>query len=184
MRLTMRRLRLKAVWLIVFPFFWFAAPVTDVLAIGVCLAVLGLWIRGWSAGTIHKDQEVTISGPYAFTRNPLYFGSFFIGLGVALAGGHWLWPALFLTFYALIYSRTMTGEVEHLSGLFPEDYGEYAANVPFFVPRLTPWRGGEISEGPEAGFRWAQYKRNKEWEASLGVLAAFLLLGAKAIFGF
>lgn len=182
MRLTMRRLRLKAVWLIVLPFFWFAAPTPVLLAVGVCLAVLGLWIRGWSAGTIHKDQEVTTTGPYAFTRNPLYLGSFFIGLGVALAGGHWLWPALFLTFYALIYSRTMMGEVQHLLSLFPGSYGGYAANVPFFVPRLTPWRGEESSDRAEVGFRWAQYKRNKEWEASLGVLAAFLLLGAKVIF--
>ena len=183
MRLTMRRLRLKTVWLIVIPFFWFAAPTPTLLAVGLGLAVFGLWIRGWSAGTIHKDQEVTTTGPYAFTRNPLYLGSFFIGVGVALAGGHWVWPVLFLTFYALIYSRTMTGEVRHLTELFPDVYGEYAANVPFFLPRLTPWRRRGVEGEEQGGFRWAQYRRNKEWEASLGVLAAFLLLGAKAVFG-
>lgn len=183
MRLTMRRLRLKTVWLIVLPFMWFAVPTPRLIGIGVCLAVIGLWIRGWSAGTIHKDQEVTTTGPYAFTRNPLYLGSAFIGFGVSLAGGHWVWPLLFLTFYAVVYSRTMRGEVSHLTELFPDTYGEYAANVPFFFPRLTPWRGGADTDSARGGFRWAQYRRNKEWEASLGVLVAFLFLGAKAVFG-
>ena len=179
----MRQLRLKTVWLIVIPFFWFAAPTPNLLAAGSLLAACGLWIRGWSAGTIHKDQEVATTGPYAFTRNPLYLGSFFIGAGVSLAGGHWVWPALFLTFYALVYSRAMTGEVRHLTELFPEAYGEYAANVPFFVPRRTPWRGSSAGgEAPE-GFCWAQYRRNKEWEASVGVLAIFVALGAKVVFG-
>ncbi|MDE3003052.1 MAG: isoprenylcysteine carboxylmethyltransferase family protein [Gemmatimonadota bacterium] len=179
----MRQLRLKTVWLIVIPFFWFAAPTPNLLAAGSLLAVCGLWIRGWSAGTIHKDQEVATTGPYAFTRNPLYLGSFFIGAGVSLAGGHWVWPALFLTFYALVYSRAMTGEVRHLTELFPEAYGEYAANVPFFVPRRTPWRGSSAGGEAREGFRWAQYRRNKEWEASVGVLATFVALGAKVVFG-
>lgn len=184
MRLTMRRLRLKTVWLIVIPFVWFAAPTPESLAYGALLALVGLWIRGWSAGTIHKDEEVTTTGPYAFTRNPLYLGSFFIGLGVALAGGHWAWPVVFLAFYVVIYTKTMRGEVDHLTRLFPDTYGEYAANVPLFVPRLTPWRGGAppVADGV-GGFRWAQYGRNKEWEASLGVLAAFGILCAKAVVG-
>jgi len=184
MRLTMRRLRLKAVWLIVLPFMWFAAPSPRLIAIGLCLALIGLWLRGWSAGTIHKDQEVTTTGPYAFTRNPLYLGSGFIGLGVSLAGGHWVWPLLFVTFYAVVYSRTMRGEVNHLTELFPDTYGDYAANVPLFIPRVTPWRCAGSADAAQGGFRWAQYRRNNEWEASLGVLAAFLFLGTKAVFGF
>lgn len=184
MRLTMRRLRLKAVWLIVIPFFWFAAPSWPLLALGLGLAVFGLWIRGWSAGTIHKDEEVTTTGPYAFTRNPLYLGSFFIGLGVSLAGGHWVWPALFLAFYAAVYSRTMAGEARHLAELFPGVYGEYAEHVPGFLPRLTPWRRELAASGGDGGFRWAQYRRNREWEASLGVVAAFTVLAAKVLFPF
>jgi protein-S-isoprenylcysteine O-methyltransferase Ste14 len=169
----MRKLRLKAVWLIVLPFFWFATPRPALLLIGGAFAVLGLSIRGWSAGTIHKDQELTTTGPYAFTRNPLYLGSFFLGIGVSIAGGHWIWPVVFLLFYAAVYSRTMAGEARHLGELFPEQYGEYAERVPGFLPRLTP-HGGAMG-----GFRWVQYRRNREWEASLGALAAFALLSAK-----
>jgi protein-S-isoprenylcysteine O-methyltransferase Ste14 len=182
MALTMRKLRLKAVWLLVLPFFWFAAPTPGLLAVGAALTVLGLWIRGWSAGTIHKDETLTTSGPYAFTRNPLYVGSFFIGVGVSLAGGHWIWPLLFLLFYLTIYTRTMAGEARHLGTLFPEEYAEYAANVPGFLPRLTPYHLGasDPSRVHPSGFRWSQYRRNREWEASLGALAAFALLAAKA----
>ena len=173
----MRQLRLRAVWLIVLPFFWFSTPTAAWLAVGCALAVLGLVIRGWSAGTIHKDQELTVSGPYAFTRNPLYLGSFFIGLGVSIAGGSWIWPTVFLGFFATVYTRTMAGEAQHLGELFPERYAEYAAGVPAFLPRLTPYRP---QDGQTAGFRWAQYARNREWEAALGALAAFGLLAAKA----
>ncbi|MDX1646633.1 MAG: isoprenylcysteine carboxylmethyltransferase family protein [Longimicrobiales bacterium] len=175
MALTMRQLRLRTVWLIVIPFFVFARPTATTLAAGGGLALLGLWIRGWSAGTIHKDRELTTSGPYAFTRNPLYLGSFFIGLGVAVAGGHWIWPLVFLLFYATVYTRTMAGEARHLAELFPERYPEYAARVPGFLPRLTPYRGGSDA----GGFRWEQYRRNREWEAALGALAAFLVLAVK-----
>ncbi|NNL30386.1 MAG: hypothetical protein HKO77_05155, partial [Gemmatimonadetes bacterium] len=57
MALTMRQLRLRAVWLIVIPFLWFSSPSVNALAVGMAFAALGLFIRGWSAGTIHKDQE-------------------------------------------------------------------------------------------------------------------------------
>jgi protein-S-isoprenylcysteine O-methyltransferase Ste14 len=173
----MRQLRLRAVWLIVIPFFWLASPSRVTLALGAALTVVGLVIRGWSAGTIHKDEELTVSGPYAFTRNPLYLGSLFIGFGVAITGGHWIWPGAFLLFYVTVYTRTMSGEARHLRELFPDRYGEYSAAVPAFLPRLTPYRAGGVGT---AGFRWAQYRRNKEWEAALGVAAAFAVLAAKA----
>lgn len=177
MALTMRQLRLRAVWLIVVPFLWLSAPTPPALAVGAALAVVGLFLRGWSAGTIHKDAELTVSGPYAFTRNPLYLGSFLIGLGVSIAGGHWIWPLVFLLFFATVYTRTMRGEARHLGELFPRRYAAYSDAVPAFLPRITPYRPGD---GESGGFRWAQYRRNREWEASLGALAAFGLLAAKA----
>jgi len=194
----MRKLRLKWVRLIVVPFFIFAVPRVEVIVIGVLVAALGLLIRGWSAGAIHKDKELTTSGPYAFTRNPLYLGSFFIGVGLSIAGGHWAWTAVFVAFYLGVYTRTMAGETRHLTELFPEEFAAYAAAVPAFLPRLTPYRaavsganesgastadGGSLAGAAKpGGFRWAQYRRHREWEASLGALAAFAVLIAKALF--
>jgi len=176
---SLRKLRLKAVWLLVLPFFYFARPSIASVGLGGVFAALGLVIRGWSAGTIHKDEELTVTGPYAFTRNPLYLGSLFVGLGVTLAGGRWLWPALFLAFYLGVYSRTMAFEAHLLTGVFGERYREYAANVPGFVPRMTPYRPARVER--DEGFRWSQYRRNREWEALLGALGAFGLLLAKAL---
>lgn len=172
----MRRLRLRAVWLLVLPFLWFARPTPGVLGVGVLLGFLGILTRGWAAGTIHKEKELTTTGPYAFTRNPLYVGSFLLGLGVTLAGGHWVWPAIFLTFYVGVYGRTMAGERDLLTELFGDRYRAYAANVPAVWPRLTPWRE---TDAPGGGFTWAQYKRNREWEAALGGLLGFGFLVGK-----
>jgi hypothetical protein len=186
----MRKLRLKWVRLIVIPFFIFAVPRPDVLVIGAAVAILGLWIRGWSAGAIHKDEELTTSGPYAFTRNPLYLGSFFIGVGLSIAGGHWAWTAVFVAFYLAVYTRTMAGETRHLTELFPQEFAAYAEAVPAFLPRITPYRAvragadgsAQSGDSQTGGFRWAQYRRNREWEASLGALAAFAILLAKSFF--
>jgi protein-S-isoprenylcysteine O-methyltransferase Ste14 len=180
MAVTMRRMRLKWVRLIVIPFFFLATPTVELLLVGAALTALGLFIRGWSAGTIHKDEELTTSGPYAFTRNPLYLGSFFIGVGVSVAGGHFVWPLVFLAFYAAVYTRTMAGEASHLTELFPAEYGVYASAVPGFVPRLTPYRPPGDVAAQTAGFGWPQYRRNREWEASLGALAAYAILTARA----
>ena len=84
MGLSMRKVRLRLVWLLVIPFFVFSTPSPNPLLIGVVLAAVGLFIRGWSAGTIHKDEELTTTGPYAFTRNPLYLGTLVLGLGLQL----------------------------------------------------------------------------------------------------
>ncbi|MGD8321000.1 MAG: methyltransferase [Gemmatimonadota bacterium] len=172
----MRRLRLRAVWLLVVPFLWLSRPTPRLLALGVVLGLAGLLVRGWAAGTIHKEKELTTTGPYAFTRNPLYVGSFLLGLGITVAGGHWIWPAIFLVFYLGVYGRTMVGESQLLTDLFQDRYRHYATHVPTFLPRLTPYRapGGE-----GGGFTFAQYRRNREWEAALGALAGFGFLAAK-----
>ena len=165
------------VWLLVLPFLWFAQPTTGGLAVGAVLAAVGLLIRGWAAGTIRKDKDLTTSGPYAYTRNPLYVGSFLVGLGVTLAGGHWIWPALFFAFYLGVYGRTMSGETELLTELFGDHFVHYAENVPVLLPRLTRYRADKLDA--EGGFRVSRYKRNNEWEALLGAGATLAFLATK-----
>ena len=164
--MNLNSLRLKAVWLLVLPFLVLARPTWTLVSMGALIAAMGLLMRGWAAGTIHKESQLTTSGPYAFTRNPLYLGSFLIGVGVTVAGGHWIWPALFVVFFAGVYSRTMAVEAGRLTELYGERYRAYARAVPAFLPRLTPYRPEEGRQ--TAGFRLAQYVRNREWEALLG----------------
>ena len=168
-------LRTKSAWLIVVPFFLLAGPSRTSLGLGAVLSAVGLALRAWSAGTIHKGEVLTVSGPYAYVRNPLYVGSFLIGAGLAIAGGSALWLVLFLLFFVTLYGPTVASEAARLTEQFGHRYVEYAAKVPAFIPRLEPYKAGGVAEP----FRWSQYERNREWEALLGTAAAFALLWLK-----
>jgi len=128
--LKLHHIRLKGAWLLVLPFLVLSRPTWLALGIGGVVSAVGLLLRGWAAGTIRKDEELTTSGPYAHTRNPLYLGSFFIGIGVTVAGGHWIWPLMFLLFFAVVYGRTMSGEAGWLADSFGQQFREYAVSVP------------------------------------------------------
>lgn len=176
----MRWLRLRAVWVLIVPFLWLARPTPALLAAGLALAVPGLLLRAWAAGFIHKDRELTTGGPYAHTRNPLYLGSLFLGLGVTVAGGRWPFVILFLLFYGVVYGRTMRGEARLLEDLFGDAYRHYARHVPLLLPRPTPYRAPGAREGAGA-FTLRRFRSNREYEAVLGTVAGFAFLAAKLL---
>ncbi|MEZ4425108.1 MAG: isoprenylcysteine carboxylmethyltransferase family protein [Gemmatimonadota bacterium] len=179
MRLSLRKIRLRLVWLLILPFLWFAAPTPALLATGAAVALVGLAIRAWAAGYIHKEMELATDGPYAHVRNPLYVGSLLVGLGVTVAGGQWVFVVAFLLFYVTVYGRTARGEAELLSAKFGEHYRAYAARVPLFWPRLTP--AAVPGPQPRPRFTVRRYWKNREYEAALGLLAGFLFLAAKLL---
>lgn len=159
-----------------------AAPSAKTLAVGGIVAVCGLAIRAWASGHIRKNDRLAVSGPYAFTRNPLYFGSFILGAGftIAAAGRWWLFPLLGGLFAALflgIYLPVMRVEAQTLAELFGEDYARYARAVPLFVPRLTPYSDGRASR---VKFDAALYLRYREYRAALGLVLAWVLLALKS----
>ena len=126
---------------------------------------------------LEKDRELAVSGPYAFTRNPLYFGSFVVGLGAAAAGGVlWFVPVVALCF-AGVYSKTMTREARRLDARFGGEYACYRQAVPLFFPRATPYGAG----AEPISFSLRRYVRNKEYEAAMGAVAGFAALASKAI---
>ncbi len=143
----------------------------------------GLAIRGWAAGVLAKDRELAVSGPYAFTRNPLYLGTLVIGLGGWLAAAT-LWPGLlFVAFFAWIYRAAIASEDESLTRRFGDRYRHYHDSVPALFPRIAPpFRYRPPGPAP-SGVRFAldRYLRNREWEALLGALAAFALLALKRV---
>ncbi len=172
------KFRVRAPWVAVPLVAWFARPTPLLLGVGAAIAIAGLLIRGWAAGTIHKNTRLTTTGPYAFTRNPLYLGSFVIGVGVGIATGRlWLFAG-FIVFFAWLYRRTIRQEAEHLEGNYGDEFRSYAAGVPAFWPRLTPHRGA----GQErAAFSLDRYLQHREWEAALGVVAGLGFLAAKLL---
>ncbi len=176
-RFDIGRWRTRLGWLVAPLFVLLARPTPLLLLAGLLLALIGLAIRAWAAGTIRKKVRLATGGPYAHTRNPLYFGTFLLGLGLALAAGRWTFVAAFVAFFVAIYGSTMRGEARWLENRFGADYRRYADSVPLFLPRMTPWR----RESAEDGFDARRYRGNKEYEAALGTFAGFLVLAAKMI---
>ena len=125
-------------------FLWLARPTWLSLAWSLWVVVPGIWLRGYASGYVKKNAELTVSGPYAYTRNPLYLGSMLIAFGFAgAARSVWIFLALAFLF-ALIYAPTIRSEEEFLRSKFT-DFVEYKRRVPRLFPRLTPAGSGEES---------------------------------------
>jgi len=158
-----------------------ARPRLATLVIGGAVAVCGLLVRAWASGHIRKNDALAVSGPYAYSRNPLYLGTLLLGLGfsIAAAGGWLLFGVLGGLFAALflgIYLPVMRVEALTLAELFGEDYGRYAAAVPLLFPRLTPYGGN----APNLKFDMNLYLRYREYRAALGLLVGWCALALKA----
>jgi protein-S-isoprenylcysteine O-methyltransferase Ste14 len=158
-----------------------ARPRLATLVIGGAVAVCGLLVRAWASGHIRKNDALAVSGPYAYSRNPLYLGTLLLGLGfsIAAAGGWLLFGVLGGLFAALflgIYLPVMRVEALTLAELFGEDYGRYAAAVPLLFPRLTPYGGN----APNLKFDLNLYLRYREYRAALGLLVGWCALALKA----
>jgi protein-S-isoprenylcysteine O-methyltransferase Ste14 len=175
--LTAKRLRLPLGFLFAISVLLLSKPTPASLLLGAPIALAGLGVRAWASGHIMKNDRLATSGPYAHTRNPLYFGSFLIAAGFSLAI-HWSLMLLVIAFFVLIYAPTIDREKANIRSRFPDSYPTYEANVPTFVPRLTPWRGDRA--GGDTSFSWGLYMKHGEWKALLGYLSALGWLAARA----
>lgn len=163
-------------------FLLLAEPRLKTLVTGGAIAAFGLLLRAWASGHIRKNDALATSGPYAFTRNPLYLGSFVLGLGftVAAAGRAWQLLVLGSAFAALflgIYLPVMRVEAATLARLFGTEFEAYAREVPLLWPRLTPYRAGRAAG---ASFDPRLYLRYREYRAALGLLIGLCALALKA----
>ncbi len=163
-RSLIQRLRVPFGFVMAILFAFFSQPTWRSLAIGAPIALSGALIRAWASGHLRKNAELAVTGPYAFTRNPLYFGSFVMAAGCAVCGGSW-WLALWLiAFFLAVYLPVMQAEAAHMQALFSNAYEDWAANVPLFIPRLTPYLAEE-----RRVFDLQQYLRHREYRALIGL---------------
>lgn len=155
-----------------------AKPWRTTLLVGGIVSLVGLGLRAWAAGHIRKNAALATSGPYAFTRNPLYLGSFLLGLGFTIAAARWELALVFVALFLGIYLPVMRVEASTLARLFGESYQHYAREVPLYVPRLTPYRAREGASKFDARL----YIRYREYRASLGLLVAWGVLVLKSYY--
>jgi protein-S-isoprenylcysteine O-methyltransferase Ste14 len=175
----LQRFRVPLGFIFAAVFLIFARPMPLTLLIGAVISVIGLLIRAWAAGHIRKNQTLAISGPYAYTRNPLYLGSFVMGLGFTIASGVWWLAILFAILFLGIYLPVMIVEEKELTAIFGESFKHYASQVPLFIPRLTAFQGENLSENK---FEMQLYLKYREYQAALGVGFALAILAVKAYF--
>lgn len=150
---------------------WFARPTPRTILLGAALGLIGLAIRAYAAGYLHKQSILTVTGPYAYTRNPLYLGSSLLASGAAVAMHSWISAVILLIYFAVVYAVVMKREEQELRRQHKNAFDEFAESVPLFFPRLTP---AKSLSGMTGSFSWAQYKKNHEYQAMIGFL---LLLG-------
>jgi protein-S-isoprenylcysteine O-methyltransferase Ste14 len=150
--------------------FWFARPQAAWLVCGVGIALLGLLLRGYAAGHLRKHKQLATSGPYAFTRNPLYLGSTLLAGGFSVASHSWISTALLAVYLAVFYPMVIRREQIELEMLYGAAFVEYASRVPAFWPRISP-----AMQSTER-FSWELYRKNHEYEGAIGLAVAMAIL--------
>jgi protein-S-isoprenylcysteine O-methyltransferase Ste14 len=168
-RLTARlaRWRVPLGYLFAVIAFWLADPTPLALIIGGTLAAAGEALRVWAAGHLEKGREVTTSGPYAYTRHPLYAGSSLMGAGFAIASNTIVVAIVVILYLITTITAAVRSEEAHLTDKFGPQYPEYRDGVATTQPRR---------------FSFARALRNREYRAFAGLVAAFAVLAAKLYF--
>ncbi|HLP57504.1 MAG TPA: methyltransferase [Candidatus Deferrimicrobium sp.] len=149
---------------------YLAEPSPTSVSIGFFFIIAGMFFRGWAAGYINKDKELATHGPYALTRNPLYFGNFILGIGIAIAGNNISSYAIFIVFYALFFPFLMTIEHKRLKKKFGKKYEDWAKGSNSFFPKLKKVNC--------RGFNISYYMKNKEYQVlyfSFFIVAVMIL---------
>lgn len=170
-QLIARRIRVPMGFLFAALYLILARPTFQTLAMSLILVIPGLWLRGYAAGYVKKNAELTVTGPYAYTRNPLYLGSILIAFGFALASRSVYVVLALAFFFAIIYVPVIYSEERFLRATFA-GFDAYCQRVPRLFPRLRP-----AQLGAEGGrFSFSLYRKHREYNASIGATAIYAAL--------
>ncbi|HST00004.1 MAG TPA: isoprenylcysteine carboxylmethyltransferase family protein [Terriglobales bacterium] len=139
---------------------------------GLIVTTPGILLRALASGHVRKNEALTTSGPYAYTRNPLYLGSLVIAIGFLIAARSWWIVAVAVVYFLAVYIPVIRGEENYLRSKFPE-FENYTRTVPRLLPRLS------LDSSEKGSFSWELYKKHREYNAILGALAVSVILLAK-----
>ena len=172
-----RRIRVPLGFVFAGVYLLFAHPSAESLLASLALVLPGLWLRGYAAGYVKKNRELTQTGPYAHTRNPLYLGSMLLAFGFAAASRNWMLIVLLAGLFFAIYLPTIRSEEEFLRSQFPE-FDAYARAVPRLIPRITA-----VPRATLAGsFSRELYLRHREYNSGIGAAAIYVALVLRLLF--
>jgi protein-S-isoprenylcysteine O-methyltransferase Ste14 len=157
-------------------YFGLAKPTWLFIGIGAAIAAVGIAIRAAAAGHVKKNRELTTTGPYAYTRNPLYLGSMIIALGFGIASRNWWVAAVIVALFLAIYLPVIRSEEAFLRGEFP-GFDEYCTKVPRLIPGVSA--AGVTAKG---AFSKELYLRHREYNAIIGALLMIAALAVKLVY--
>jgi protein-S-isoprenylcysteine O-methyltransferase Ste14 len=166
-----RRIRVPMGFAFAILYVWLARPSGASIAIGCVFIATGLFVRAFASGHVRKNEQLAMTGPYAYTRNPLYLGSIIIAVGFGVASLNVWIAAILIVFFLAVYLPVIRGEEEFLRTKFPA-FEDYATRVPRLVPRI-------VSSGNAGTFSWELYRKHREYNALLGSLLLLAILIAK-----
>ena len=157
-------------------FLVFMHPSIKSLMIGAFFTLLGALTRIWAAGHIEKRVRLARSGPYAYTRNPLYLGSFLMAFGVILAGQRYELLLFFALFFIGVYFPVMRAEEQDLEQAYGADFLEYSCITPLFLPK-RPKKLEKLKKAEsQARFSWARVRKNREHRNLVSLLGVEVIL--------
>lgn len=171
-RAIARRIRVPLGFVFALFFLWLANPTAQSILVGAGLILAGLFIRALASGHLRKNEQLATSGPYAYTRNPLYLGSLVLAAGFAVAARSWWIAGGIVLMFLAIYLPVIRSEEAFLRERFPQ-FDEYAREVPMLLP--YPRAFGK----PGGAFSWDLYWKHREYNATLGSAAIMAALLAK-----
>jgi protein-S-isoprenylcysteine O-methyltransferase Ste14 len=175
-----RRIRVPLGFVFAGVFLWRAQPTWRTMLLSLLLVVQGLWLRAYAAGYVRKNAELTFTGPYAYTRNPLYLGSMMIAFGFAAAAANWVILIALAVLFAAIYVPTILSEEAYLREHFA-GFDAYAAKVPRLLPRLTPASFPADENASGGRFSGEQWRHHREYNALMGAGAIYLALAVRLV---
>jgi protein-S-isoprenylcysteine O-methyltransferase Ste14 len=145
---------------------WLSQPTRSSLIAGGIIGACGEAVRIWAAGHLEKGREVTSSGPYRYTRHPLYLGSTLLGAGLAAASHSAIVTVVVALYLGVTLTAAIRSEEAHLTEKFGNAYPAYRDGAP------TPTASRRFS--------LSRALRNREYRALAGFLAALAFLAWKA----
>lgn len=167
-----RRIRVPLGFLFAVLYVWLAHPDARFMIAGIVLIIAGLGIRALASGHLKKNEQLTMTGPYAYTRNPLYLGSLLLAIGFILAAKSWWIAGVAIIFFFAVYLPVIFAEEKFLREKFPE-FESYATRVPRLLPRFS--RGLNT----HGSFSWELYRKHREYNAVIGALVILVVLIGK-----
>lgn len=169
-----RRIRVPLGFVFAGAYLWLAHPNLASIAAGSSLTVAGLVLRALASGHVRKNEQLTVSGPYAYTRNPLYLGSLILAAGFVIASRRWVIAVIAAALFLFVYFPVIRLEEDFLREKFPQ-FEQYARRVPRLFPRFPPLESSADS------FSLHLYYKHREYSALVGTILMITALIAKAV---